>query len=846
MVDNALYAHQGSSLHRQTQDDVRQADSLFAQVYLRQDHVDDVASELEIVLPDCELLSSTFRKRLLAEEDAGDGSAQPGATDWVLVPMRSGGVFRRSLSGARQFITYNRPTPTGDISENPLLATTRLAKGFAAGDTIINGLTVPSWMKGEGFPARMDEHVGASMAKRSATLVRLLQDLHLRIDAPLVAEYWTEQRADSVAGQLAASRTADSSASGGLRSSIVYLAVGIKDGRVKMLYVGKTGRGYSRIAQHIRATVAWQIAGADAAPLHYQVAATCSQIIYFPVIEALSPDASAAATTLAIWEWLLCWMLGAFQLNADLLIMRLKYNLPPLPSVMGVNATACLDGPGRQLSPALPHDEQVAIRDPVLLDLSSALATSQAQLLGQRVLAARGGNADVRSARERVGQTRCFLSDRRKTLALAGKLEYLWPLHEDARMRRLGYELKTGDKAKLRIMAAGTADSGLFCVRVRLGASSPESDLFLGCIEEDRPLYKGMVLEIGRAGTGQFPLKVQIMHVPFSPIAQALADQIFGMLPDEEQVRRQSAAQAKKAEIAARSSRNHQQLSSTAQKLQAGTCPLNQFVCLVLDAENRLFNCLADSRDVAAVAEMSSALGFGIRAWTDHDYPQTFAMLVTGGTGLYDFAQGTAASIPHVPQEEGFELRLLGFNNSWVTCPRRLTPMAYKTPEAQRRNGASFTAFLNAGREIVGLPARETAYLPPGFEASGGFDYKVSGRTKQGVWRYNRCGGLNLVGGGTYFDFCEADVRGVFGVRPEDGPLEATLMWRTNILICSREEDLVFEFRVDGVEEAPWYQHVWTAPHNRGYRKRARCWRFMSELKARFEAAGEESGQGGD
>jgi hypothetical protein len=240
-------------------------------------------------------------------------------------------------------------------------------------------------------------------------------------------------------------------------------------------------------------------------------------------------------------------------------------------------------------------------------------------------------------------------------------------------------------------------------------------------------------------------------------------------------MRRREAAQAKKGEMAAYRPAYH--TSETAYRLQVGAVPL-------------------------------STLDLDVREWTDHDYPQTFARLVPGGTGLYDFSHGTASRIPHLAQEEGFELRLLGFDNSWVTCPSRLTPMAYQTPEAQRRNGASFDAYLNAGREILRLPPRDAAYLPPGFEASGGFEYKVSGRTKAGVFTLNRCGGLNLIGGGTYFNFTEADIRGVFGVRPEDGPLEADLMWRSNIMACSREEDPVFEFKVDGVEEAPWYRHV--------------------------------------
>jgi hypothetical protein len=180
--------------------------------------------------------------------------------------------------------------------------------------------------------------------------------------------------------------------------------------------------------------------------------------------------------------------------------------------------------------------------------------------------------------------------------------------------------------------------------------------------EEDMPLFQGIVIAIGAAGAEHFPLNVQIMHASFSPIAEVLASRVFRMLPEDEQARRRRAADAKKQEIAAR--RLAQQMSETATRLQVGTAPLNQFVCLVLDEDSRLFNWLADSRDVAAVAEISSPLGFGVCAWGDHNYPQTFARLVTGGVGFYDFSSGTASRIPHLQQEESFELQLRTFDGS--------------------------------------------------------------------------------------------------------------------------------------------------------------------------------------
>lgn len=154
LTQRALHAHHLSPQHRQTRDDAQQAELLFSHVYQHQDNVDDVPSESTIELPDIELLCATFRKRLLdlQGEDAGIGQ-QGAASEWTLVRTPSGGVFRRSSTGAREYITYARPEPSSeDVSENPLLDATRLAKDVAAGDTIINGLTVQAGSRRQAFP----------------------------------------------------------------------------------------------------------------------------------------------------------------------------------------------------------------------------------------------------------------------------------------------------------------------------------------------------------------------------------------------------------------------------------------------------------------------------------------------------------------------------------------------------------------------------------------------------------------------------------------------------------------------------------------------------------------------
>ncbi|PWN20759.1 hypothetical protein BCV69DRAFT_277425 [Microstroma glucosiphilum] len=571
-------AHRAPSQHRHFQHEIQQAESLFEETYGHTHDVENVSLDITKQLPDIELLSSTFRKRLLALEGLDAELTESGAaTAGLLVHMPSGGVFRRSSTGARVYVSHDRPEPSGGVSKDPLLDTIRLMKDFATGDETIKGLTVPSWLRVQGFPAQLDAQIDASTVEQSPVLTRLVEDLRLRPAETHTAKYWLDQRACSLAGQLAARSRASSSSS--LPKKLIYLGVGIDDDRVKMLYVGKTIRGYTRIAEH-----------------------------------------------------------------------------------------------------------------------------------------AQGYHADISAAREGIQFIRSLLSDRTQTLALSGKLEYRWRLGKDARVKCLEYELKTEDKTQLQGMMLEGEDEILVRVRVRLGASLPQSDLFLGCTEEDRSLYQGIVLEIGAAGADKFPHKVQIFHVPS---LQAL-----------------------------------RLWRTKSLKLQAGVAPLNQFICLVLDEDSRLFSWLADPRDRVAVAEIFTTLGFGLRAWTDHNYPQTFARLVTGGTELYDFSHGTASRLPHLAQEEAFELRLLAFDNSWMRCPRRITPMAYQTPEAQLRNGASFTAFLNAGSEMLGLPLRNFNYLPPGFEASGDFSYKVSGKTEHGTWRYNRCGGLYLIGGVAYLDSC--------------------------------------------------------------------------------------------
>jgi hypothetical protein len=178
-------------------DDIKRPERVFQEVYSSVGDADDASSHSSEELADLQVLTATFTERLLAEEGNNASPMRPrDGENHVLVQLQSGRVFRRSSSGARVYVTYDRPLLSGPISQDPLLATTRLMKNFASGDTVVSEVTVPSWAKEEGFPATMDTHVGPSMAKKSITLVRLLQDLHFHPAAPMIAEYWLQQRAD--------------------------------------------------------------------------------------------------------------------------------------------------------------------------------------------------------------------------------------------------------------------------------------------------------------------------------------------------------------------------------------------------------------------------------------------------------------------------------------------------------------------------------------------------------------------------------------------------------------------------------------------------------------------------
>lgn len=64
------------------------------------------------------------------------------------------------------------------------------------------------------------------------------------------------------------------------------------------------------------------------------------------------------AVRLAVYELVLCWGLGAFQLREEMVTVRADYGLLQMPAVFGANATLCLDGPDGAVSPFGIVDER--------------------------------------------------------------------------------------------------------------------------------------------------------------------------------------------------------------------------------------------------------------------------------------------------------------------------------------------------------------------------------------------------------------------------------------------------------------------------------------------------------
>lgn len=55
------------------------------------------------------------------------------------------------------------------------------------------------------------------------------------------------------------------------------------------------------------------------------------------------------AEGLSVYELTVCWGLGLFTLQEDLLELRAEYGGPPLEGMLGANGTNCLEGPGRYM-----------------------------------------------------------------------------------------------------------------------------------------------------------------------------------------------------------------------------------------------------------------------------------------------------------------------------------------------------------------------------------------------------------------------------------------------------------------------------------------------------------------
>ncbi|CAO1631908.1 unnamed protein product [Parajaminaea phylloscopi] len=141
----------------------------------------------------------------------------------------------------------------------------------------------------------------------TSTLSAALKALEANPEGLADAAWW-RALADESINQLAQRGERELDSMGG-----VYLGVGFKADRVHMIYVGRGKTFVGRVVSGHLANLA--VPGKSVIHLHYTLAGQCNEVLYFPAV-CWKPVTDTTAMNTA--EWLVCALLGTFQLSEPL------------------------------------------------------------------------------------------------------------------------------------------------------------------------------------------------------------------------------------------------------------------------------------------------------------------------------------------------------------------------------------------------------------------------------------------------------------------------------------------------------------------------------------------------
>ncbi|CAO1632272.1 unnamed protein product [Parajaminaea phylloscopi] len=592
--------------------------------------------------------------------------------------------------------------------------TQELMLAFVSGRKDVAGMKVRDWM------SRLDvgNKIADTLASYTTVATPFLESLMAKLaasDAGIEAEDIRTWRSSAMVGPDDCDELAN----------IVYVGLAIgpdtPDSGIRTLngvYVGKTRWATVRGVQPMPAMAKWTIAGAESAPLHYQTAVRSDEVLYVPAIVLGSAVAKDEADVLlAIWEWALCWALGTYQQMQSLIEARAEYGLTS-PGYTGMNSTSCVEGPhaggSQRLTPGVIDEQYLRLRGRFRLALGM-----QIMYKFKGLEAAPWKDAKAR-AREAM---RC----RMKQMLDTGALKVMWQ-RGSKNWFLLGYCMRSKHRKHLTSLYDGVQDM-VFCVTMKAQEPHPQFDLAYACPEARRPRYAGIVLEVNRPGSTKPPMPVQNMRLNLGAGFRSLIERLFSTLPEVEQSRRRAAEAAKEVEIQGRNTGYPASLSPVAQSALKGELSIAAFVHLYIDGARIQ---LDKQQDAKVAKKWAIFCGFEGPTFSMHEHPQMQARIVCGGEGLWDFTSPAARRVPHIEAEEGFELQVLNFGGVWKTWPKKLVPIQYGDPANQLERSQGQRVFLNAGRELLGLPPRPILQLPPGVEERQNFAFRSNSDKDRG------------------------------------------------------------------------------------------------------------------
>lgn len=442
----------------------------------------------------------------------------------------------------------------------------------------------------------------------------------------------------------------------------IYLGVGVKADQIGFFYIG---RGKSFLDRVILAHLPCIQYGVHASTLHYKMASTCDEMLYFALMEWYSPG-DAEAGSIAIAEWYACTLLGTYQTSSEYNHKRSAFGLPRVTS-KGANAKDCMEIPRvANAANAVDKDEGCSMGEAqynthmwTYMRLTQMYQLHLALVATGRDLGPSPWLADLMRGKQTVRNhmVRRLLAGEFKTRIRSS--------HGTQAVQVLGFSVPT---AAVDALEGQVGDE--IAVRVRFGNPDAERDICpMGSIE--RAELQGIRVQLSRGPRKSF---VQVLAFPVPKYAVKFLDLIWDCLPKSEHRRRGGeVARATRVQLT-RAMEPELLMSDSAQQLWLGRAALTSGTLMLHFGTNAVKLAATSAQSFPEKRRaFLSAMGFE-QEWTHKGGPQfPVRMEIMPGAGSFEASRfGSLTTLP--PGANAWQLAVYcAKRNAWEPLPFKVS-----------------------------------------------------------------------------------------------------------------------------------------------------------------------------